>query len=91
MNFISARGGKIDHNAFALSEMVQWVWRSAIRDGNPITLYIPSDRMYHLFTNWLDTVSGKVPASSGSDTDQPKPRRKRTRKPGDLPEALPLR
>ena len=91
VNFISSRGGKIDHNAFALSEMVQWVWRSAIRDGKPIALYIPSDRMYRLFTNWLDTVSGKVPASSGPDTDQPKPRKKRTRKPGDLPEVLPLR
>ena len=90
VNFISARGGKIDHNAFALSEMVQWVWRSAIRDGKPITLYIPSDRMYRLFTNWLDTVSGKTSSASDPDTDQPKPRKKRARKPGDLPEAIPL-
>lgn len=61
VNFISAHGGKIDHNAFALSEMVQWVWRSAIRDGKPIVLYIPSDRMCLLFTDWLDEISGKKP------------------------------
>lgn len=45
----------IDQDAFALSELVQWVWRSAIRDGEEITLYIPSLRMRNLLTNWLDT------------------------------------
>ncbi|QHK65713.1 hypothetical protein C7M22_03671 [Bacillus velezensis] len=45
----------IDQDAFALSELVQWVWRSAIRDGEEITLYIPSLRMRKLLTNWLDT------------------------------------
>ena len=43
----------VSQDDFALSEMVQWVWRSAIRDGKPITLYIPSDRMYQLFTGLL--------------------------------------
>ncbi|WP_181279880.1 hypothetical protein [Bacillus atrophaeus] len=45
----------IDQDAFALSELVQWVWRSAIRDGEEITLYVPSLRMRKLFINWLDT------------------------------------
>lgn len=56
VNFISAQGGKLKHNDFALTEMVQWVWRSAIRDNQPITIYIPSDRMYKLFTNWLNSL-----------------------------------
>ncbi|WP_189318659.1 hypothetical protein [Bacillus atrophaeus] len=45
----------IDQEAFALSELVQWIWRAAIRDGEEITLYIPSLRMRKLLMNWLDT------------------------------------
>lgn len=56
VNFIARHGGKVKHSDFALSEMVQWVWRSAIRDGKPITIYIPSDRMYELFMNWLNSI-----------------------------------
>lgn len=39
---------------YALSEMIQWVWRSAIRDGKEIWVYIPSRRMRELFQNWLN-------------------------------------
>ncbi|QHQ79423.1 hypothetical protein [Bacillus subtilis] len=44
----------IDQDAFALSELVQWIWRSAIRDGEEITLYIPSLRMRELLIGWLN-------------------------------------
>ncbi|MEC2403274.1 hypothetical protein ABES35_16540 [Bacillus subtilis] len=44
----------IDQDAFALSELVQWIWRSAIRDGEEITLYIPSLRMRELLIEWLN-------------------------------------
>ncbi|MEC3756022.1 hypothetical protein P9160_01085 [Bacillus halotolerans] len=44
----------IDQDAFALSELVQWIWRSAIRDGEEITLYIPSLRMRDLLIEWLN-------------------------------------
>ncbi|MEK4692296.1 hypothetical protein NSQ09_22115 [Bacillus sp. FSL W8-1202] len=44
----------IDQDAFALSELVQWIWRSAIRDGDEITLYIPSLRMRELLIEWLN-------------------------------------
>lgn len=53
----------LDHNVlvkeekYALSEMVQWIWRSAIRDGNEIWIYIPSKRMRTLLINWLDDLS----------------------------------
>ena len=42
------------NDAYALAELVQWVWRSRIRKGEPITLYLPSERMRRLFLNWLD-------------------------------------
>lgn len=41
---------------YALSEAVQLIWRSRIRKGQPITVYFASDRMYNLFTDWLDTA-----------------------------------
>lgn len=46
-----------EQDAFALSTMVQWVWRSAIRDGKDIWLYVPSARMRKLFTDWMDRLS----------------------------------
>ena len=50
-------GCEIDDDGYALSEMVQWIWRSAIRDGNEINIYIPSARMRALLQNWLEEVS----------------------------------
>lgn len=38
---------------FALSEMVQFIFRSAIRNHQPIDVYIPSKRMRELFIAWL--------------------------------------
>ena len=40
-------------DAYALTELIQWVWRSRVRNGKPITLYIPSPRMRMLFEEWL--------------------------------------
>ena len=45
---------KIDPDEFALSEMLQWIWRSAIRDDKPIDLYIPSRRMRDLLIDWIE-------------------------------------
>ncbi len=44
----------IDQDLFALSELVQWIWRSGIRDGKEITLFIPSLRMRKLVLEWLN-------------------------------------
>ena len=46
-----------DQDRWALSEMIQWIWRSAIRDGEEIWIYIPSKRMRTLLENWIDEVS----------------------------------
>ena len=55
--FFYKKGVKIDEEQFALSEMLQFIWRSAIRDNNPITLYIPSRRMRELLVNWIESVN----------------------------------
>ena len=58
-------GVETNNDIFALSEMLQWLWRSALRDGKHIILYIPSKRMRDLLKAWLDFMAGDVPA----DTD----------------------
>ena len=40
-------------DAYALTELIQWVWRSRVRNGQPITLYLPSQRMRQLMEEWL--------------------------------------
>ena len=41
-------------DAYALTELIQWVWRSRVRKGQPITLYLPSPRMRQLMEEWLN-------------------------------------
>ena len=40
-------------DAYALTELIQWVWRSRVRKGQPITLYLPNPRMRRLMAEWL--------------------------------------
>ena len=47
----------VDEDGYALSEMLQWIWRSAIRDGREIWIYIPSRRMRELLQNWINDNS----------------------------------
>ena len=51
--FFAKKNITINQDNWALSELIQWVWRSAIRNNKPITLFIPSVRMRTLFKNWL--------------------------------------
>lgn len=46
---------EIDQDAWAISELIQWVWRSRIRDDKPINIYIPSKRMRDLFIAYLNS------------------------------------
>lgn len=55
--FYKKHGIEVDEDAYALSIMVQWIWRSAIRDGKEIYLYIPSKRMRSLLMDWIENVS----------------------------------
>lgn len=53
-NFFILKGISVDENTYALSELIQFIFRSAIRDNKPILLYIPSKRMRLLLINWLE-------------------------------------
>jgi hypothetical protein len=44
----------LNDDLFALSELIQWIWRSDIRNNNKINLYIPSSRMRQLLIDWLN-------------------------------------
>ena len=57
LKFFRSRNIELNRDAYALSEMLQWIWRSAIRDDKPITLYIPSRRMRTLLIDWINETS----------------------------------
>lgn len=38
---------------YALTELIQWLWRSRIRKGASVKLYLPNKRMRDIFLNWL--------------------------------------
>lgn len=59
-SFFRIKGIELDENRYALSSMVQFIWRSAIRDGKPITIYIPSQRMRSLLRKWIEEVSANA-------------------------------
>lgn len=44
----------VDEDGYALSEMIQFIWRSAIRNNEPIYCYIPSKRMRNLLQDYID-------------------------------------
>lgn len=44
----------VDQDMYALSEMLQFIWRSAIRNEQQINIYIPSSRMRNLLIDWLN-------------------------------------
>jgi hypothetical protein len=55
--YFEDRGITVYEELYALSEMIQWIWRSQIRDDQPITVFIPSERMRSLFMQWLNSAS----------------------------------
>lgn len=54
VQFFASRGIKVNQDLWALSEMLQWIWRSAIRNGEEVYIYIPSKRMRDLLINWMN-------------------------------------
>jgi hypothetical protein len=47
----------VDYNrdVASLSIIIQWIWRSAIRNGEAVNVFIPSSRMRRILTGWLHT------------------------------------
>jgi len=52
--FFESKGIDLNRDGFAISEMVQWIYRSAVRDGKSIDVYIPSERMRFLLYDWME-------------------------------------
>lgn len=55
-SFFANNNITIDNNLFSLSELIQFIWRSNIRDessSQPVYLYIASKNTYELFTKFL--------------------------------------
>jgi hypothetical protein len=50
--FFEDRGVRVNQDLLAVSDLLQWVWRSRIRKGEPIKLFLPSSRMRSLLIAW---------------------------------------
>ena len=47
---------ELTDDQYALANLLQFIWRSAIRDGKHITVYIPSRRMRELLIDWINII-----------------------------------
>lgn len=52
--FFEDNGIKVNEDSIAVSDLLQWIWRSRIREGQPIKLYIPSSRMRKILKEWVE-------------------------------------
>ena len=50
----------LDSDKYALNTLIQWIWRSDIRNGGTIDLYIPSQRMRYLLMSWLGYAEDEI-------------------------------
>ena len=57
ITYFASNGVSVDIDGYALSEMVQLLWRTAIREGKQIDVYVPSGRMRKLLVDWLEKLS----------------------------------
>ena len=44
---------EVNEETYALSQMIQWLWRGCIRNGEPMHVFVPSRRMRRLLMEWL--------------------------------------
>lgn len=53
--YLQEQGAFVDDDTFALAELIQWFFRTAIRvpSAGNVKLHIVSPRMHKLFTDWL--------------------------------------
>ncbi|MFU2014802.1 DEAD/DEAH box helicase family protein [Peribacillus butanolivorans] len=59
--FFEDAGVKVNQDLLAVSDLLQWMWRSGIRkqEAEPINIYIPSLRMRTLLNQWLNNEEVK--------------------------------
>ena len=60
VSYFKSYGIQFNNDALATSTMVQWLWRSRLRCGQEIWLYLPSSRMRKLLYKWVKDVTGSV-------------------------------
>lgn len=68
--FYQRNGVDVSDDMYALSNMVQWIWRSAIRDGKDIWIYLPSRRMRELLMNWIERTEQQYEEYRAKKGDQ---------------------
>lgn len=59
--FLQLKGVTVYEDLFALSELLQWIFRSAIREKETIYLYLPALRMRNLLKNWIYLATNYIP------------------------------
>ena len=69
---------------FALTSMIQWIWRSAIRNGEPIELYLPSTRMRRLLEDWIKKTEDWYHEFYSSTVPTHAPRRETSNEGGEI-------
>jgi hypothetical protein len=52
VQYFKAKGVTVNQDRYALSELLQWIFRSAIREQKDVKLYLPSKRMRKLLHEW---------------------------------------
>lgn len=67
--YFADAGVPTSEDFYALATMTQWIFRSAIRDGKPVRLFVPSDRMRRLLVEWLDGKLPVIPESVAAESD----------------------
>lgn len=58
-NFFIQNGVEVDEDKYALSELLQCMWRTRIRDNKPIKVFIVASRMRNLLKQWIEDNSPK--------------------------------
>ena len=53
-NFFEQNGICVNEDGYALSELIQFIFRSAVRNGKKVDVYIPSRRERELLLAWLN-------------------------------------
>lgn len=53
-----------DKEAYGLSEFIQWIYRTKIRNGHPVTAYIPSSRMRQLLYEFCNPENAEMPTGT---------------------------
>ena len=54
INYFKGKDVVVNQDLYGLSEMLQWIWRSRIRNDEDINIYIPSSRMRGLLIKYLN-------------------------------------